>query len=417
MTIRAIGPALLFCTLALTGAAAQGQTTAPPKPPALPTPSSPSGIGRRAFEWIDSSRPDRFSSAPNTHRRLMLYLWYPASQKDHNTGGLYLPGAAQMDANADAQRFMRDDHGANWPLIVSGSIYSHATGNAPVAKQPAKFPAILLSHGLGGSGFGLTSLIEDLVSHGYVVAAIEHTYTAGAVVFLNGDIVLQHHDQPSPGLTPEERFKRMAASVTETITEGAADVRFVLDKLIALDNDARSPLSGRLDLEEAAAMGHSAGAEFAARACQLDARFKECVDLDGGMVPVAALPDSSDGATMKQPLLFLEAWHPESKMFGTPEQHAAYLKKKREQLQTCCLTGSYAVELHSPGIVHGSFSDDPLLEAGSASDAGTAQHNLDLIETLVRAFLDQTLQGRSQTLLHAGNQNQAPEAVIRKIGP
>jgi dienelactone hydrolase len=417
MIIRAIGLALLFCALDLTGAAVQGQTTAPPKPPALPVPSGPSGIGRRAFEWIDPSRPDRFSSQPNRHRRLMVYLWYPASPKAPDTRGLYLPGAAQMDANPDAQRFMRDDHGANWPLIVSGSIYSHATDNAPVAKQPAKFPVILLSHGLGGSGFGYTSLIEDLVSHGYVVAAIEHTYTAGAVVFLNGDIVVEHHDQPSPGLTPEESFKRMAASVTETITEGAADVRFVLDQLVALDDDARSPLSGRLDLKEAAAMGHSAGAEFAARACQLDARFKACVDLDGGMVPVAALPDYSDGATMKQPLLFLEAWHPESKMFGTPEQHAAYFKKKEEQLETCCPAGGYGVELHSPGIGHGSFSDDPLLEAGSASDAGTAQHNLDLIETLVRAFLDQTLLGRSQTLLDAGNQNQPREAVIRKIGP
>jgi acetyl esterase/lipase len=41
-------------------------------------------------------------------------------------------------------------------------------------------------------------------------------------------------------------------------------------------------LAGRVDLKRAAAMGHSAGAEFAARACQLDARFKACIDLDGG---------------------------------------------------------------------------------------------------------------------------------------
>jgi len=320
-----------------------------------------------------------------------------------------------MDANADAQRAMRDDHGAIWPLIVSAAIHSHAVDDAAVAKQPAKFPVVILSHGLGGSGFGYTSLIEDLVSHGYVVAAIEHTSVAGAVVFPNGDVVVQHQDQLPAGLTPDERFKRMAASVTETITEGAADVRFVLDGLIALDRDAHSPLSGRLDLPEAAAMGHSAGAEFAARACQLDARFKACVDLDGGMVPVAALPDYSDGATMKQPLLFLEAVHPESKMFGTPEQHAAYFKKKEEQFHTCCPSGSYGVELRSPGIVHGSFSDDPLLEAGNASDAEIARHNLDLIEMYIRAFLDQTLQGRSQTLFDR-NQNQAPEAEIRKIG-
>lgn len=408
---------LLYALVGLIQFADCATVRADSAPPRLPVPSGRSGIGRRAYEWTDPSRPDRYSSAPNAHRRLMVYLWYPASQKNDSTRGVYLPGAAQMDADADVQRFMRDDHGASWPLIVSGAIYSHATDNAPVTKQPARFPVILLSHGLGGSGFGYTALIEDLVSHGYVVAAIDHTYTAGAVVFPNGDIVLQHHDQPPPGLSPEEQFKRMAASVTETISEGAADVRFVLDKLIALDHDAHSPLSGHLDLDEVAAMGHSAGAEFAARACQLDARFKACVDLDGGMVPVAALPDYSDGATMKQPLLFLEAVHAGSKMFGSPEQIQAYFKKKEEQFHTCCPPGSYAVELHSPGIMHGSFSDDPLLEAGNASDAGLARHNLDLIETFVRAFLDQTLQRRSQTLLQAGNQNQVPEAAIRNIGP
>ncbi|HTG16945.1 MAG TPA: hypothetical protein VK747_16980, partial [Blastocatellia bacterium] len=332
--------------------------------------------------------------------------------------GAYLPGAKQLEADAGAQAAMRDDHGVNWPLIVSGAIYSHAVENAPVAKGPMKFPTIVLSHGSGGSGFGYTSLIEDLVSHGYVVAAIEHTYGAGAVVFPTGEIVLQHHDPVPAVLSPDERFKRMAESIGAGITEGAADVRFVLDKLTALNKGEsdRSPLAGRLDLSEAAAMGHSAGAEFAARACQLDARFKACVDLDGGMVPVAALPEYPDGATQKQPLLFLEADHPGPKMFGTPEQHAAYFKKKDEQFKTCCPPGSYAVELRSPGITHGSFSDDPLLEAGDrVADADVARHNLDLIETYVRTFLDVTLQGRKETLFD-GNSAQTSEVALRNIG-
>jgi hypothetical protein len=161
-------------------------------------------------------------------------------------------------------------------------------------------------------------------------------------------------------------------------------------------------------------MGHSAGAEFAARACQLDARIKACVDLDGGMVPVSALPEYPDGATQKQSLLFLEAYHPESKMFGTHEQLVAYFKKEEEQLQTCP-HGSYAVELHSPNIFHGSFSDEPLSVAGDRATAEIAQHNLDLIEEYVRAFLDKTLQARPRTLLDLDSA-QTPEATVRKIG-
>src|SRR5206468_3410642 len=103
--------------------------------------------------------------------------------------------------------------------------------------------------------------------------------------------------------------------------------------------------------------------------------------------------------TMKQPLLFLEANHAGSKMFGSPEQLTAYFKKKDDQLRTCCPEGSYAVELRSPGIAHGSFSDDFLLAAGDkATDAEIALHNLDLIETTIRDFLDLNLQGRKGTL-------------------
>ncbi len=421
MTMRAIGFGLLSCILAnqtvMVHCQAGDRVETSQNPPRLPVPSGSFGIGRIAYDWIDTSRPDRYSPDPQAHRDLMVYLWYPTSQNGANADGAYLPGAKQMDAVPEIQRRMRDDYGINWPLIVSGAIHSHAVNNAVVVPKPLKFPVVILSHGLGGSGFGYTSLIEHLVSHGYVVAAIEHTYIAGAVVFPNGRIVLAHHDPVPAGLTADERFKRMVESAGAAITEGAADVRFVLDKLTALNNgqSAPSPLIGRLDLGQVTAMGHSAGAEFAARACQLDARFKACVDLDGGMVPASALPDYADGAVLKQPLLFLEVDNPESKMFGTHEQLAAYFNKKEAQFQTCS-PGSYDVELRSTGMVHGSFSDDPLLGAGNrVADAEAARHNLDLIETLILAFLDSTLQLGRRTLLDSSF---APlsEATIRKIG-
>jgi len=287
---------------------------------------------------------------------------------------------------------MREDYGDNWPLIVSGAIASHTADNAPVAKRPHQFPVVILSHGLGGSGFGYTALIEHLVSHGYVVATIEHPESAGAVVFPDGRIIPFHSDAPAPALSPEEQWKRMAQSVSIGIEEGAADVRFVLDRLIDLNaGKPDSRLHGRLDLTRVAAMGHSAGAEFAARACQLDARFAACVDLDGGMVPIAALPEYPDGAIIRQPLLFLEAYHDESHMGGTHEQHLAYFKKRQEQLRKCS-PGTYAIVLHSPGIVHGSFSDDPFLGAGDRpGQAKSARHNFDLITIYIRAFLDKTL--------------------------
>ncbi len=209
----------------------------------------------------------------------------------------------------------------------------------------------------------------------------------------------------------------MVESVSLQIEEGAADVRFVLNRLTQL-NAARAPefpLAGRLDLTQVAAMGHSAGAEFAARACQLDARLKACVDLDGGMVPIAALPEYPDGATMKQPLLFLEAYHDEAHMGGTHAQHLDYFKKREEQLQKCP-AGSYAVVLRSSGITHGSFSDYRLLAAGDHPDeTSQALHNLDLIETYIRAFLDRTFR-HSRDPLFDNNRAANPEAEVVAYG-
>jgi len=214
-------------------------------------------------------------------------------------------------------------------------------------------------------------------------------------------------------MTPDEGLKRMIAMAGRGITEGAEDVRFVLDKLTAMQKQRTSPVMAALDLGKVVAIGHSAGAASIARACQLDARFKACVDLDGGMVPVSALPDFGDGATMKQPLLFLEAYHDEAHMFGTHEQHVAYFEKQESQLKQCP-AGSFDVVLHSSGMVHGSFSDDGLLDSRSEAGRAIAVHNLELIERYIRAFLAKSLHGDENTLLD--NPAKISEATIKAYG-
>jgi len=385
--------------------------------PRLPIPSGPFGIGRIGLDWIDSTRPDRYASDPYAHRELMVYLWYPIQKRAAGVRGVYLPGAREMDANPETQKRQRGEFEAAWPFIVSGEVYSHAVANAAPARTPKRFPLVVFSHGLGGgSGLEYTLLIEDLVSRGYVVAAIEHTEVAGVVYFPDGRIVPAHQDSPPAGLTPDESFRWMAARIGEGIAEGAGDVRFVLDRLAAMNSAERKsfPLAGRIDLNRVVAMGHSAGAEFAVRACQLDSRFKSCVDLDGGMVPVAALPDFGDGATVKQPLLFLEAYYPESRMGGTYEQHLEYFRKKEAQLAACA-PGSFDVTLHPDGFFHGSFSDYPLLVAGNSAASAVALHNQLLVQSFVRAFLDKTLNNKSEPMFDDPGLHPA-EADVRPIG-
>jgi predicted esterase len=382
--------------------------------PQIPLPSGPFGIGRMGFDWTDTLRKNDYDS--KRQRELMVYFWYPTA-KSPGEKGRYLPGVAQMDAKPEFRKIMSGEIGAAWAAIVSGEISSHAIDHAPIAKSPKPFPIVLFSHGIGGTGFEYTVLIEDLVSHGYVVASIEHTYTAGAVWFPDGRVIAQHNDPPPAGLSQSERMKWMTKQVSIGINEGAGDVRFVIDRLAQINQDKQQfALASAIDLTRVATMGHSGGAEFAARACQQDSRIRACVDLDGAMVPVAAFPLYDDDRTMRQPLLFLEAYHPANQMGGAPDQMANYEKTKQQQLQEL-RPGSYDVVLHSPGIAHPSFSDVPLLFHGRDGypEPPIALHNLGLITEFVRAFLDQTLLGQKQPLFD-GQSSPVSEAVVTAYG-
>jgi predicted esterase len=382
----------------------------------LPTPVGPFGVGRIGYDWVDSSRPDGHSTDPQAHRDLMVYLWYPSQKGKPESFGAYLPGAKQMDANATVRPVMQEEFGPNWPSIVSGAISSHAIVNAPIAKSVKRFLVVILSHGLGGTSFEYTALIEDLTSHGYVVAAIENTYMAAAVVFPDGRVVPAYHAPENPNMTPDQRFQQMMKGAGQQINTGAQDVIFALNQLTELNsgNQQRFVLAKRLDLSRVVAMGHSAGGAGATLACQLDARFKACLDLDGAMPPIAAFPENPDGHWFTQPVLLLEIDHSGQRRGFNDAQNVDYLKKKEEQLNKCPL-GSYDVTLKSAGLVHASFSDYPLLAAhGQAAETELALHNLKLTESFIRAFLEKTLQN-AQTSLLDGETN-SPDAAITRYG-
>lgn len=386
--------------------------------PALVEPGGRYAIGRTGYHWTDLQRGDRFAGGAQAHRELMVYLWYPAAGQAGEGKGAYFPGAKQMDGDAELQGRMRREFGENWPLIVSGAIHGHAVEGGAVARRPKRFPVVIFSHGNGSTTFAYTTLIEDLASRGYVVAAIEHTQTAIGVVFPDGRRVPFYREVSPVGLSPAERKQRMNASISALIEEGAADVRFVMDRLGELNAGGGKEfrLAGRLDLSRTAVMGHSAGAEFASRAGELDGRFKACVDLDGAMVPVAALPVFPDGARLKQPLLFLEADHPRNRMGGSAAELEEFFRKKEEQLGETP-AGSYGVVLKSPGIAHPSFSDMPLFFAGRDGYPEVAQirHNHELITAFIRAFLDKELKQEVAPLLDEPGRA-GREAVVRRYG-
>ncbi len=126
-----------------------------------------------------------------------------------NTGGVHdlrcYPRAPWMPA-APVQALLADngfDTG-----VAAGPLTSGREG-APAL--PGRYPVILFSHGANGHRSETTVVVQELVSHGYVVATVDHPHDA-YVEFPDGRLAV-----------PDD--------VSTTPRTHASDVLFVLDRL------------------------------------------------------------------------------------------------------------------------------------------------------------------------------------------
>jgi dienelactone hydrolase len=118
--------------------------------------------------------------------------------------------------------------------------------------QPGHYPLIVYSHHSGGNRRAATYLCTHLSSHGYLVAAVDHSETFVPELALRRD------------LTPEER----AARVEGWIANRVPDVRFVIDQL-----DSAEPIG---------LVGHSFGGWTVLAVPEVDPRIRAVVALAPG---------------------------------------------------------------------------------------------------------------------------------------
>ena len=359
--------------------------------PLLPAPSGRYAIGRKAFDWVDAERMDAFSTARGLHREVMVYIWYPALANKSSVPAEYFPGANVLAQSPATDAIGGDMFGPAWSQIVAGKLRAHAITDASPAKSRTGFPVVLFSHGSSSTCFSYTAQIENLVSHGYVVVAIEHPGLAGLVRFPDGRIRLQQDPTPAPE-DANDRMKAAISSAERGTQTGAEDLHFVLDLLFRKQVD----LAGMMNLRQVTAVGHSAGGTITARSCQLDQRIKACISEDGEVNPVGIFFDYPDHSQMAQPFLMIRLDEQPSneqlaRMGESRAQWERYLEHGREQMQSCG-AGSYQIVLNKPGLVHASFSDGLLIDAvPGSSGAFSAAKNLELTERLEMDFLDSVL--------------------------
>jgi predicted dienelactone hydrolase len=392
-----------------------------------PTGSYP--VGRTRFHWIDSKRSEVITDAPGDNRELRVHVWYPAANVQGSRSA-YLPDAEQLAASSSAAA-LSNVFGPIWSSIRSRQLLSHAFENAPVASGP-RFPLLIFSHGLGVTSIAYTAQMEDLASHGYIVAGIEHTYAAVAVAFPDGR-VLPYANAFWSRVPGGDRTPEVEAFGKETTRIVADDIRFVLDKFIEANRDRNSLLRERIDTGRVAAFGHSSGGRAAAMACQLDRRLAACMGQDATWYWQPFWLDEK-GKSMDQPYMMLDHHDPELPdeafvaMNTTREAYASRRQGRREdgiaRIYKTIKGGSYQVTLVTPGVAHMSFSDLRLLgrrdgTSGWPDDITAATPHEEILATVrqfTRAFFDKYLKRQPSTLLDQPGDRMPASVRIARYG-
>ncbi|GAA1337586.1 lipase [Streptomyces sanglieri] len=240
----------------------------------LPRPSGPHALGTVALHLSDLGRRDPWV-ATRPVRELMVQLWYPA----RSPAGL--PRAPWMAGQAAA---VFQQTGYLLPEYVTLPD-THARIGATADRRGGRRPVILYSHGHGQHRGSSTALVEELVSHGYVVVTIDHTYDAGQVEFPGGRV----EKYAMPPLTGEDDDPTILKAVDVRV----ADTRFVLEELSRFVRGRRGPfphgLGDILDLSRTGMFGHSLGGATAASAMAAGVPITAGANLDGSLFgPVVA---------------------------------------------------------------------------------------------------------------------------------
>lgn len=368
----------------------------------FPHPSGSYEIGTLTYHWVDTARSEVFTADPKDRRELMVQIWYPA-KNDRSLP--HAPYVQDADALLPLTRLL---HVPEFTFGHMKYVTTNAVVSTAVADDKPNYPVLIFLEGATGFRKMNTFQVEELVSHGYIVAAIDQPYTAVSVVFPDGR---QIAGLPFNHIKPLIRQSYNPAEVAPTMNGGtfengiipylAQDVTFTLNQLAALNQaDPNAVLTGRLDLQNAGTFGVSLGGIVGSEACRLEPRLRACLVMD------APMPTDVIQSSLEQPTMWItrdaQTMRLERRRAGgwsetDINEHQTTMRAAFENLRG----DGYFVQVS--GMFHLNLTDipywSPLLPWLGAIGPIDAQRAHRIINAYSLAFFDQHLKGRPASLL------------------
>jgi dienelactone hydrolase len=190
-------------------------------------------VGVRAIRAFDAARDRLFPCE----------VWYPAAAQH-----------ASQDIAPSTQDFY---------TAAPGETKRSQTAVRDAASQSGTYPLIIYSHPSGGNRRSATFLCTHLSSHGYLVAALDHSEAVATELARKIDE------------TDEQRAARQEAWIANRVP----DIRFLLDHLLS---GAAWDAEVKVDANRIGIVGHSFGGWTALAAIEVERRLRAVVALAPG---------------------------------------------------------------------------------------------------------------------------------------
>ena len=336
----------------------------------LPRPTGRYSVGTRTEHYTD----------PATGRELVVQFWYPARPTGRRAPYMRL---AETKPQFLYWHSLRTNSWQDAPAVQIGQL-----------AQP--FPLLLFGPMWGGRRTQDTFLAEELASHGYIVAAIDHPGNSARIELANGTIAKSDRAKALSNLD-QTTAPAVRALWTHELALWTADNEYVLSLLTA---HPPAWLAGRIDNTRIGAFGHSFGGSASMALLGQNPAQAPSVQAPQVQAPRVQAALNMDGWTFDglarrttEPILFLYAGPP---LAAPPATNSVDDQLERQDLAAvdASLAQHGGCEAYIPNTQHADFTDQTLvspIERLTYTGPLPGDRVRPIVRSLVLAFFDHAL--------------------------
>ncbi len=380
----------------------------------LPEPTGKYKVGTQTFHFSDSNRDEIFDEAKEGKREFMVQVWYPAQYTSRSP--------SPFITNVSTLKPISKKLGL--PAVVTeylSYIKSHSYKDAEISTACNSYSLIILNHGYTSSRTLHTSQAENLASHGYIMAVIDHTYSTLATVFPDGRITTSKTDEYFTAKTDYQTTIDYRDKIGKVWTD---DVTFTLDQFERINSGQfHIKFKGKIDLSHIGILGHSMGGGMAYDS-SYDPRITAGINMDGGLYNIY----DRDG--INKPFMFiysesgLENLNKVMQNYIYTDEELKSKGVKREEIDKQTKDKKVEIEhikkvanndgqvMYIENMEHYNFADiqffTPLLKLFGVTGKISPQRATSIINVYTLNFFDKYLKNKDSNFLEVPN-NQYPE--------